>query len=83
MNKYLVDIYLPACGKRYDVYLPAGIKVGEATNLLINMMESLSKNNFKGTKNTVLINADNGNLFDCNVTVHDAGVRNSSRLILI
>jgi hypothetical protein len=83
MKKYLVDVYLPAAGKHYDAYLPTGKKVGEATQLLANIAESLSGGSYKGTANTVLINAINGEPLNRNDTVYDAGVRNSSKLILI
>lgn len=83
MKKYLVDVYLPASGKHYDVYLPAGKQIGEATQLLIRLAESLSSGSFKGTADTVLVNADNGQPFNRSHTVYDAGIRNASRLILV
>lgn len=83
MTKYLVDVYLPASGEHFDTYLPAGKYVGEATALLVKICESFSKGSFKGTSGTVLINAADGEIYDCNTTVYDAGIRNSSKLILI
>jgi len=83
MKKYLVDVYLPASGKHYDVYLPAGKKIGEATQLLVNIIESLSGGSYKGTADTVLLDANSGEPFNRNVTVYDTGIRNSSRLILV
>lgn len=83
MTKYLVDIYLPASGEHFDAYLPAGKLVGEATYLLVHIVSSLSDGNFTGTADTVLINAENGEVLNRNITVYDAGIRNSSRLILI
>ncbi len=83
MTKYLVDVYLPAIGKHYDAYLPGCKYIGEVILLLVNIMESLSNGSFKGSAESVLINADNGQLLDCNATVFDAGIRNSSKLILI
>ena len=83
MKKYLVDVYLPAIGKHLDVYLPTGKKIGEATKLLVNIAESLSNGSYKGTVNTVLLSANNGEPFNPNDTVYDVGIRNSSKLILI
>lgn len=83
MKKYLVDVYLPACGKHYDVYLPTGKKIAEVTQLLVSMAESLSDGSYRGTAATVLINANSGEPLNINVTVYDAGIRNSSKLILI
>ena len=83
MKKYLVDLYLPASGSHYDVYLPTGKQIGEATQLLVQIAESLSGGSYKGTTEAVLLDADSGVPLDRNTTVYDAGIRNSSKLILI
>ena len=83
MKKYLVDVYLPASGKHYDVYLPTGKQIGEATQLLVSIAGSLSGGSYKGTAGALLLDADSGEPFDRSETVYDAGIRNSSKLILI
>ena len=83
MKKYLVDVYLPALGNHYDVYLPAGKRIDEAIELLGNIVESLSRGVFIKTEYSILLNAQNGEPLDSNQTVHDAGIRNSSNLLLI
>jgi hypothetical protein len=82
MNKYLVDIHLPAAGKHYDAYLPAGKRIGEATRLLVSITESLSGGNYQGTADSVLLDAASGEPYNRNLTVYDAGIRNGSQLIL-
>ena len=83
MKKYLVDVYLPAAGKHYDVYLPAGKQIGEATQLLVSIAESLSGGSYRGTADSLLLNANSGEPFNRSDTVYDAKIRNSSKLILI
>ena len=83
MKKYLVDVYLPALGKHYDVYLPTGKQIGEATQLLVGIAESLSGGSYKGSGASLLLDAASGEPMSKSDTVHDAGIRNSSRLILI
>ena len=83
MKKYLVDVYLPSVGRHYDVYLPAGKFVGEATALLVDIAESLTGGSFKGTESSVLMDAISGQPVRSDVTVYDAGIRNSSKLILV
>lgn len=83
MEKYLVDVYLPASGEHYDAYLPAGKQIGETIQLLSGMLESLSGGSYKGTMDTVLLNANSGEPLKKNDTVYDAGIRNASKLILI
>lgn len=76
-------MFLPADGKHYDVYLPTGKQIGEATKLLVNIAESLSGGSYKGSTDSLLINAKTGEPLNKNDTVYDAGIRNSSKLILI
>lgn len=83
MKKYLVDVYLPAIGIHCDVYLPAGKLIGEAASLLAKIMESMSGGSFVGGSDSVLMEADGGKPIDYGISVYDAGIRNSSRLILI
>ncbi len=83
MNKYLVDIYLPSISHHYNVYLPCNKNLGEVIGLLIKILESLSGNSFKGTLHSVLIDAESGHIYNTDLTVSDAGIRNASKLIFI
>ena len=83
MKKYLVDVFVPAIGVHYDVYLPTRKQVAEAMRLLINIVESLSGGSYKGTPNSTLLREHDGVALNLNETIHDAGVRNSSKLILV
>ena len=83
MKKFIVNIQLPTSGNNYDVYLPAGKRISEIVGLLVDMAGSLTNGAFKGTDISVLLNADSGEPLARDVTVYDAGIRNSSRLILI
>lgn len=83
MNKYLVDVYLPASGEHFDVLLPVNKRIGEVIPLLTDIVMQLSGNSYGRTANAVLINAANGEVYDFNTSVFDAGIRNSTKLILI
>lgn len=83
MKKYLVDVYLPAANRHYDVLLPAGKPIAEATKLLVSLAESLSGGSYEGTAQAILLDAESGVPFCREGTVYDAGIRNASRLILI
>ena len=83
MKKYLVDIHLPTADKHYDVYLPAGKQIGETIKLLIEIAESLTHGGYRGTVDSMLFKADVDVPLDKDISVYDAGIRNSSRLVLI
>ena len=83
MKKYLVDIYLPSTGVHYDAYLPAGKKIGEATELLAGMMEKLTNHSYKSSEHSLLLRADNGEVLQKDITVFASGICNAAKLILI
>ena len=83
MKKYLVDVYLPARGQHFDALLPAWKQIHEVTVLLVNITSSLSGGSYQGTRDAMLLNAESGVPFHVDSTVHDAGIRDASRLILI
>jgi len=83
MKKYLVDVLLPAADKHYDAYLPSGKRIGEITQLLVSIAESLDGGSYKGSSDSVLLNAVSGEQYQSSLTVYDAGIRNSTKLILI
>ncbi|MFI3312542.1 MAG: hypothetical protein R3Y62_01515 [Eubacteriales bacterium] len=83
MKKYLVDVYLPTIGTHYDVYLPANKTMQETTRLIVQLVERLSGGSYKGGLSPVLMAAESGDSFPRNVTVHDAGIRNAAKLILV
>ena len=83
MKKYLVDVYLPAAGEHFDVRLPTGKRVREAVELLGLLAEPLTNGNYQPGSSSMLLDAQTGQQLPMDVTVHDAGVRNASRLILV
>ncbi|MBR5969773.1 MAG: hypothetical protein IK016_05425 [Lachnospiraceae bacterium] len=83
MKKYLVDVYLPAVGKHFDVYLPASKLIGEVTSLLITVAVSVAGKEYIASEHAMLIRAEDGAVLDTGVTVYDAGIRNAAKLILI
>ena len=83
MKKYLVDVYLPTIGQHYDAYLPSERRIYEAMKLLADIAESLGSGTFRSRDISMLMDAETGEPFDPGITVREAGIRNSSHLILI
>lgn len=83
MTKYLVDVYLPAAGRHYDIYLPCNKKIGEVKQLLLGVAGNLTDGMYQGTQDSLLFNKESGEPLDSSLTVFDAGIRNASKLMLI
>lgn len=81
--KYLVEVYLPAAQKSFDMRIPAASRMGEITSLVAALAADLSDGSYKATKQSILVNAKNGNMYDVNMTAMEQGVQNGSQFILI
>lgn len=47
MDEILVEMYLPASGKTYDIKIPYNAKIYTLTNMLAKAMTELSEGEFK------------------------------------
>lgn len=83
MEKILVEVFLPSAGRSYDVYIPLSSPVSEVVLLVSKLLSELSNGYFKADKNTVLCDAQTGNVLNINTTVFESGLKNGSRLMLI
>jgi hypothetical protein len=81
--KYLVEVYLPAAQKRFDMRIPATSRMGEINSLVASIAADLSEGSYRATKQSILINAADGEMYDVNMTALEQGIRNGTQLILI
>jgi hypothetical protein len=83
MDKILVEIYLPAANRNYDVYIPLKSKLHEIVALLAVAVTELSAGYFTGTNDTVICDKVTGIVFDINMSAEEIGLYNGSKLMLI
>ncbi len=83
MEKVLVEIYLPAANKTFEVYIPLAIRVNEAVLLVSNVLSDLSDGKFLAAEDTVLCDAVSGTILNINKSVFELGIQNGTKLILI
>lgn len=81
--KYLVEVYLPAAQKTFDMRIPAVSRMGEITSLVAALATDLSDGSYKATKQSILVDAKSGNMYDVNMTAMAQGVQNGTQFILI
>lgn len=81
--KYLVEVYIPAAQKTFDMRIPANSRMGEITSLVAALAADLSEGSYKATKQSILVDAQSGNMYDVNMTAMTQGVQNGTQFILI
>ena len=83
MDKVLVEVYVPAAEKEYDVLLPLESKLYEVVYLLSGTMTELSQGHFSATADTILCDRRDGAILNINQTVEENGLANGTKLMLI
>lgn len=81
----LVEVYLPAAGRSFDVRLPLGINVHQASMLTAEALAPLAEGMFKPGKykNCFLAWRHTGQRLPSGQTVFAAGVKAGHQLMLI
>lgn len=83
MNKYIVEIYLPAALQTYDVRIPANLPLHQFIALIGQAISRLSGGLYTADDNTILLQRESGAILNINMTPAELGLCNGSRLILI
>lgn len=83
MKKILIEVYLPAAGKTYQIWVSAEAYVYQVTELLLELFQKMRMDAFLPNQNSVLCDRMSGEILPPGQMMVEAGVRNASRLMLI
>lgn len=82
MNKVLVTIYVFSLDEEFDMFLPIGIKMADALQLIQESIRELTNDNYSVGQSSMLYN-DEGYLINLNNIVKLSGIKNGCKLLLI
>lgn len=83
MERVIVEVFLPASGKEYDVRFPLDLNVGTVSGMISKALADLSDGAYLPSRSSCLAWRDTGALLDVTKTMRQCSVQNTSRLILI
>ncbi len=83
MDKILVEIYLPAVNRNYDVYIPIKSKLYEIIVMLAGGFTELSGDYFSASDDAVICDKITGIIFNINMSAEELGLYNGAKLMLI
>ncbi len=83
MRKVLVEVFLPAAAREFDVYIPLEITIREITRMLAVALEDLSTGQFEADGDVILCDADAEEILNPGNTAGELHIENGSRLILL
>ena len=83
MDDLLIEVYLPANGKTYQLRIPGGMNTLLAASLTAKALAQLSRGCYAPSHNSVFAWRDSGKLLDMRLSMRQAQVNNGSSLLLI
>ena len=83
MDKVLIDIFLPAINRSFEVYIPLDSKFYEITPLVSKMLSELSNGLFISGDDSVLYDRKTGNILNINMSARQLNIKNGDNLMLL
>lgn len=83
MNKVLVEIYVPAVQRTFDVFLPDRVPIHQMTDGIAKIISDLTEGRFVPLKDVVICDGKTGAVYDVNQDARELLLHNGSRLIMI
>ena len=83
MDKVLIDIFLPAINRSFEVYIPLDSKFYEITPLVSKMLSELSNGLFISGDDSILYERKTGNILNINMSASQLNIKNGDNLMLL
>lgn len=83
MDKVLIDIFLPAINRSFEVYIPLDSKFYEITPLVSKMLSELSNGLFISGDDSILYERKTGNILNINMSARQLNIKNGENLMLL
>lgn len=83
MDTIIVEVYLPAAGRAFEVCLPRAMNSLLAAHLTADALAPLSHGTYLSSRASLFAWREDGRLLDMGRSLEQEHVRNGSRLMLI
>ena len=83
MDKVLIDIFLPAINRSFEVYIPLDSKFYEITPLVSKMLSELSNGLFISGDDSILYERKTGNILNINMSARQLNTKHGGFLTLL
>ncbi len=82
-NKVLVKVYIPEFELSYDIFIPVSEYIWRVKELIIKSVNDMENLGIDLNHRFILMNKDNGIIYDNNLVVHKTDIRNATDLLLV
>lgn len=81
-NKINVDLIVPSIGERYNIFIPVNKSIGEVIVILNNTINNMT-GYFPIVNNLSILDVVSNKIYENNIDVKSAGIKNGAILALI
>ena len=82
-DKVLINLYIPFIEKKYEVFIPAGKKIGEIIYLIGNSLKDITNGYYIYKKTEKLYNRQTGKEYNLNEIIKHTNIRNGTELVFM
>ena len=82
-NKVLVKLYIPELSEMFDVFLPVNEFMWKIKKIIVKSVSDLSNYPLDIDGKYILVNDENGTIYDDNEILLNTDIRNTTKLLLI
>ena len=82
-HKVLVEVYVPELDVKYNLFIPANKKIGNAIMNLVKAINELSQGAYPISQNHVLMNSETCLIYNMDLNLKEADILNGTKLILV
>ena len=83
MSKILVEVYLPAALRSFDIRIPGELKLRQITPLVASAVAQMAWPLYSAGQQPVLCDRETGKILNVNMNPWQLGLKNGARLMLI
>jgi len=83
MEKVLINIFVPALNRTFEVFIPLRSPMHEVLELIKKAVTELSDGRMVMDESTTLCHREDGTIININLSVYELGIKNGSKLMLI
>ncbi len=83
MNKVFIEIYIPAIGEHYDIFVPVDIPIQDLTRVIINGIVEITNGRYVTSQSEHLCIKEPVGLLNPMLTLYDYGVIDGTEIYLV
>lgn len=82
-DKILLELYVPALFRSYDIFVTQDLKIHEVIALLTEVVNEISLGQYRVNEQSIICERSTGNILDINLSVRKLKLENGAHLMLI